>query len=235
MNNTDRPPFWEIIPSLAVTRRVEELMDRRPPSFDVQVRSYLTGEQKQFVRENAIDPSTGLKKPYPLGIFDLRSKLIIRDANFNFDYIGQSGLFCSSKLRSIIRDDGDIVQYIPVDDHESSEIVISKHYMSLHVLAYSSVLDADKSTLVRMPFDEFGDPGPERVIAARRVVFQEGVTSRFPIFRDPLDSRIFVTEDFASVVCSSGVTGVDFLDVRAAATWSDDLPLRRNFHDNRSS
>lgn len=209
------PRFWLTAPSLTAMAAVCELMDRMPPDFEIRPGRLPSAELIEFAAQNTIDPRTGLKKPFPERLLVPPPQLLIRDETFAQEFVAQGGPFCSAWLRELFDLDPSTVQYLPVDCSACPPAVRSKDYMFIHVLAYRSVIDLEKSKPWRVNLDESGRPGPERIIAVEEIVFKDRCESDVPLFRDPHDQRWFATDAFAEKVLRAGIEDIAFIDVTA--------------------
>jgi hypothetical protein len=151
--------------------------------------------------------------PIPTEVLGNPVRLIITDDTFNQDYIAQAGPFCSKRLRDIFDLEPTTVQYIPIDDTACSQIVRNQNYMLMRLLARESVIDLARSDTLLVPFDDEGRPAEPRVVFVKSVVFREGAKSRFPLFADPNDQKIYATDEFAEKVLRARIGDVCFQDI----------------------
>lgn len=205
------PPFWVMANSLSTLEEISRLLERNPPEFECSPMILKQGAWINFLEGN-----THRKKSEPLPLFEIEKlvDLKISGIDLDVDYIEQGGPFCSRKLRDIFSLDDETVQYIPVNYDNSSDNIRDKDYKIINVLARRNVIDITSSEVISVDFDHLGNPSSPRIIAVRKVVFDADATSDVPMFRDPNDQRIFVTDDFRKKVERYGIGSVEFIDVR---------------------
>lgn len=204
-------PVWTLSSSLDATRAINRLMDEHPPAYEVRAQQYsLTQSQQDFFNGNLPNSAIGIVCPWPDELLGLPPVMIIRAKEFPFDFVEQGGPFFSRRLRETLDLEPSIVQYLPVDVSLSEAEARTRDYKRVSPLAYQAVVDLDRSEVIRMPIDQLGRPGPERVVAVRRVALRTDFTPEYELFFDPHDQRIYVTDNLAARVVEAGFPEIAF-------------------------
>jgi uncharacterized protein DUF1629 len=201
------PPFWHMSGAPAVSLKIDAMVRRSPPGYEVVHGDVETRASAKLLLFEPRDPEAGDAAPVPEGTFGKPSKLIITDPDFAPDFIDFWGAYCSESLRSLFDFEPGVVQFFPVDCSLCPPAARARNYMRMGVLARRSVMDLEKSRPMRLPWAD-----GERILAVRDIVFKDGASSDVPIFRDPHDSRWFVTDAFAERILRAGIEDVAFAD-----------------------
>jgi hypothetical protein len=204
------PPFWHIGGTLRVGLKIDAMVRQSPPGYEVIHGDVVNRASAKRLLLEPIDPEAGEVAPVPEDSFGKPSKLIITDPDFAPDFIEFWGTYCSDTLRSLFDFDPKVVQYFPVDCSLCPPAVRAKNYMRMDVLARRSVIDLEKSRPWRLPWAD-----GERIVAVQDIVFKDGASSDAPIFRDPHESRWFVTDAFAERILRAGIEDIAFSDSMA--------------------
>ena len=204
-------PIWIMSPSPDAISMAMRLEDSTPPLMTFETSGELTASQKQFIVDNKIDCQIRAKIPYE-GDWSNITYRLDNVSSFAPDLLMVGATLCSRRLREIIDMSYPLVQYFAVDDSRSSAHVREKDYMALYVHAVREVIDLDKSICIKTNLNTFGQPDQERVLAVRSMVLKADCQVDVPVFHDPNDGSLFVTDEFAEKAVRAGIEGITFLD-----------------------
>ena len=141
------------------------------------------------------------------------TRLRITRSDIAPDLLGLCYSLASRRLRDVLAQPDDVVQYLPVDASESRPNVQAQDYRVMRLLRRQTVVDLAAS---EVEFDEIlaDDPTqpPRRFPWFTTRIILADASPRYEIFTDTVDvGTWYCTDALAQRVLEQGCTGVDFL------------------------
>ncbi len=204
------PPIWMLKEDLRTVAQFDRLLAR---DGTLGVRN----DDDVSLRKREIRIASGRSDLHELPLPDDFPPilLVMADADYAPDYFSFGRHeFCSRRLRDILAQPPEVLQFLPVDLVAGGEAVRVQDYRRMHLLAQQPVMDMDRSEYkVNAFFPHIPETTLKSVDWVDLFVLLEGFQPRTEIFRpDETTCFTLVTDALAARVLHSGCTGMTFRD-----------------------